>query len=227
MKKQRNLLITMLVLLILLVGAYVLYNTLSKQYAPESNLAAMSGASLPGNVQESEAETDKFTAGETTDQTEAAPESAGESESAEEEKYAAPDFTVYDYEGNAHKLSDYAGKPVVLNFWASWCGPCKSEMPEFDEAYAKYGENINFLIVNLTDGSGETVESARSYIDQNGYTFPVYYDTDVDAAMKYGVSSIPATYFIDADGYLAAYGVGAMDAATLEKGIGMVYTPAE
>jgi len=230
MKKQRNLLLTMLALLVILVGAYLLYNSLSKSYAPESNLTAVSPPADSGNLTENEAETDSYHPSIGTDteespvQPEETAEEAGSDESAEEEKYAAPDFTVYDYDGNPHKLSDYAGKPVVLNFWASWCSPCKSEMPEFDEAYAKYGENVHFLIVNLTDGSGETVESASSYVRDNGYTFPVYYDTDIDAAMQYGVTSIPATYFIDSEGCLAAYGVGAMDGATLEKGIGMVYT---
>ena len=135
---------------------------------------------------------------------------------------AAPDFTVTDREGNEFRLSDFRGKPVVLNFWASWCGPCKSEMPDFQAAYEQYGEDIHFLMVNLTDGGQETVDSASAFIDKQGYTFPVYYDTAISAAMAYGVSSIPVTYFIDANGDLVAYGSGALDAATLEKGIGMI-----
>ena len=136
---------------------------------------------------------------------------------------AAPDFTVVDRDGNSVKLSDFRGKPVVLNFWASWCGPCKSEMPDFQAAFEKYGEDIHFLMINLADGAQETVSSAGGFIDKQGYTFPVYYDTAISAAMAYGVGSIPVTYFIDANGDLVAYGRGALDAATLQKGIDMIY----
>jgi len=142
-----------------------------------------------------------------------------------QESSLAPDFTVYDAQGNAVKLSDFRGKPVVVNFWASWCGPCKSEMPDFQKAYETYGEDIVFMMVNMTDGSGETVESASAFIDKNGYDFPVYFDTASSAAITYGVSSIPATYFIGSDGSGIAYGVGAMDAQTLEKGISMLTNP--
>ena len=137
-------------------------------------------------------------------------------------KQQAPDFTVYDLEGKAHKLSDFRGKPVVLNFWASWCVPCKSEMPDFDEAYARYGQDIHFVMVNLTDGYQETVDSASAFIQSSGYRFPVYYDTDMDAAANYGVSSVPVTYFIDAEGYFVAVGRGALSAEALERGIGML-----
>ena len=130
---------------------------------------------------------------------------------------------MYDEEGNAFRLSDFEGKPVVLNFWASWCGPCKLEMPDFDEAYGKYGEDIHFLMVNMTDGYQENVESAKEFIDDSGYNFPVYYDTDVDAARTYGVYSIPTTYFIDKDGYVIANGRGALDAETLQIGIDYIY----
>ena len=143
-------------------------------------------------------------------------------ETTEEEPSPAPDFTVYDLEGNAHKLSDYQGKPVILNFWASWCGPCKSEMPDIEAAYQEYGEKIHFLIVNLTDGYRETMESASAYIAEQGYTFPVYYDTDSAAAYSYNTSSIPVTYFINAQGNFVAYYRGAMSASILQQGIDML-----
>ena len=135
---------------------------------------------------------------------------------------AAPDFTVYDLDGNAHTLSEFKGKPVILNFWASWCGPCVSEMPEFQEFYDKYGQDIHFVLVNLTDGRQETVESASGFIAEAGYTFPVYFDTDIDAAMKYGVSAVPVSYFIDAEGYFVAWAQGTLSADMLQQGVDML-----
>ena len=135
----------------------------------------------------------------------------------------APDFTVYDLEGNEVKLSDYFGKPVVLNFWASWCGPCKSEMPHFEEKYLEYKDEVTFLMVNMTDNSRETVEIASKFITDAGYTFPVLYDTASSAAYTYGVYSLPTTYFIDAEGHGIAQATGAIDAATLQRGIDMIY----
>ena len=140
----------------------------------------------------------------------------------EEKGSEAPDFTVYDLEGNAHKLSDFRGKPVLLNFWASWCGPCQMEMPDFQKYYESHGDKVNFVIVNLTDGQQETVESASAFIAEKGYTFPVYYDTDIDAAAKYGVSAVPVSYFIDAEGRFVAWAQGAMDADMLQQAMDML-----
>ena len=134
----------------------------------------------------------------------------------------APDFTVYDIDGNEVKLSDYLGTPVVLNFWASWCPPCKAELPDFEEKYLAYGEEVQFLMVNLADGTRETVETASDFIAQEGYTFPVFYDSKSVAAIEYRLRSIPATYFIDADGYIVANAVGMLDADSLQKGIDLI-----
>lgn len=133
-----------------------------------------------------------------------------------------PDFTVYNAAGEEVKLSDFHGKPIILNFWASWCSPCKEEMPEFEKAYKKHGKDIHFLMVNITYGSGETVEKASSFIESKGYTFPVYFDTSGFAASTFNISSIPATFFIDKDGNVATYAVGAIDMTDLEKGIQII-----
>ena len=95
------------------------------------------------------------------------------------------------------------------------------EMPDFDDAYAELGEDVHFLMVNMTSGR-ETLESAASFIEEQGYSFPVYYDTDADAAMTYGVYSLPTTLFIDAEGYGIAQATGAINAETLQRGIDMI-----
>jgi len=137
-------------------------------------------------------------------------------------KNLAPDFTVYDSQGTAVRLSDYRGTPVVLNFWASWCGPCQREMPDFDAVYQQLGEEVQFLMVNVTDGSRETMLTAWEFLADKGYVLPMVYDTQGEAAAAYGVYALPSTYFIDAEGYAIARANGAIDQETLQKGIEMI-----
>lgn len=195
MDKKMRLTWIVLALVLLLVGAGVLYHRLAPEAAPDRLATA-----APTQ--------------EVSQATEEIPEP--------QETPLAPDFTVYDREGNEVRLSDYVGTPVVLNFWASWCGYCKLEMPDFEQAYQELEGSIQFLMVNATDGDQESVESASELIDQEGYTFPVFYDTDQEAVSAYGATSLPVTYFIDKEGHATAYAVGALDADTLRQGIAMI-----
>ncbi|MBR5867854.1 MAG: TlpA family protein disulfide reductase [Clostridia bacterium] len=142
-------------------------------------------------------------------------------ESETEQSQLAPDFTVYDGNGNPVKLSDFRGKPVVINFWASWCYYCKEEMPDFEDAAKTYPQ-VQFLMVNATDGIRETKKRAKAYVAEEGFTFPVVYDTKRDAVKSYRVTSFPTTYFIGADGTVVTGAGGMLDRATLEIGIGMI-----
>lgn len=132
---------------------------------------------------------------------------------------AAPNFRVYDKDGNEVRLSDMKGKPVVINFWATWCPYCVMEMPDFEEAFKTYGKDIHFMMINVTDGFKETSESAKAYVEENKYTFPVYYDTKLSAAMAYSAYSLPCTFFIDADGVLDSHFFGRLPKETLRQGI--------
>ena len=131
----------------------------------------------------------------------------------------APDVTIVDGEGNEVKLSDFRGKGVVLNFWASWCGPCKMEMPHFQAAYEQYGEDVHFLMVNMSSAFGDSRADAAAVLEEGGYTFPVYYDDLSECAYAYGINAIPVTAFIDADGTLVSMKTGAMNAADLDRRI--------
>ena len=133
------------------------------------------------------------------------------------EPTTAPDFTVLDMDGNEVNLSDYFGKPIIINFWATWCGPCKSELPAFDNMYAKYGDDVEFIMLNLTDGSRDTVDKVKQFVSDNSYSFPVYFDTTLEAANSYGAYSIPTTYLIDDEGIPVHSQMGAMSEEQLEQ----------
>jgi thiol-disulfide isomerase/thioredoxin len=177
MNNKKRTILGLVMLVVLLLGAYLIYGAFGNQ--------------------------NNFTAADNQNQ----------------DKIMSIDFTVQDVDGNIIKLSEFYGQPIVLNFWASWCPPCKSEMPEFNQAYNELNGEVVFLMINQTDGNRETVEAGSSYVKDQGFTFPVYYDTKLEAAYIYNVTAIPTTYFIDKEGYIVSQVKGAMSKEILLSNI--------
>ena len=116
-----------------------------------------------------------------------------------------------DLDGNWIELSDFIGEIVVLNFWASWCPPCKAEMPdlnELDQELKASGDTVLFT-VNMTDGQRETEATAREFIEETGYGFTVLLDEQGILAYRYNINAIPQTFILDRDGYVSASIIGA------------------
>lgn len=141
------------------------------------------------------------------------------------ETVAAPDFVLKDQYGNEHRLSDYKGKTVFLNFWATWCGPCQKEMPDVQNLYEKYGENTGELIV-LGVANPKTEEYPRSqdvspeeikaFLDEGGYTYPTVMDESGQAFTQYGITAFPTTFMIDKDGNVYGYVAGMLTESMME-----------
>ena len=129
----------------------------------------------------------------------------------------ASDFKAVDINGNDIRLSDNFGKPLVVNFWATWCGYCVEELPAFEEVYKEKGDSVQFIMVNLTDGKRETLKSATAFLKEQAFTFPAYFDTYGEALTAYSAYTIPLTLFINSDGTIADKHLGALDKNTLES----------
>lgn len=216
---KAGLLALIAVLVIVIAGAAVLYPRLSEQVNAQQAEAA-DQAEAPDQADDAQAEDSAQTTQEPAD---VADDSTADAPAATEapaaagpvQRYMATDFTVYDADGQAVRLSDMRGKPVVVNFFASWCGPCKMEMPYFEECYKEYGDQVIFMMVDLCGYDNDTREAADEMVAAGGYTFPVYYDTDGSAMMAYAIRSMPTTIFVSADGELKGRQTGAMNEATL------------
>ena len=125
----------------------------------------------------------------------------------------APDFTLTDLDGNTVRLSDLLGKVVFLNFWATWCSPCRAEMPDIEALHRKYRDRgVVVLGVDLR----ESESTVRTYLERGGYTWTFLIDTTGRVASAYRVSAIPTSFFIDREGVIRAVVIGGMTASTME-----------
>lgn len=127
------------------------------------------------------------------------------------------DATVYTADGTAVTLSSIAsGKPLVINFWATWCPYCVKEMPDLSDIANEYANKVSFAFVDVTDGQRERLDDAAAWLDENGLSeLPVYYDTSLEAATTWGAHALPLTVVIDANGEVATSATGMIDPTLL------------
>ncbi len=142
------------------------------------------------------------------------------------EEITAPDFTLVDQNGDTHTLSDYKGKVVFLNFWATWCPPCQKEMPDIQALYEKYGKNSEDVIVlgianpksdAYPNAQDKTEEEITQFLTDHEYTYPVVMDVTGDIFNQYAVRSFPTTFMIDAEGNVFGYASGMLTADFMES----------
>lgn len=133
--------------------------------------------------------------------------------------FAAPDFTLKDLNGNTVKLSNFRGKPVYLNFWASWCPPCKAEIPEIQKFYQQNKDKVAVLAVNIT--FNDKVSDVVNLLKTNNANFPVLLDANGNSpvADAYQVYGIPVSFFIDKNGIIRATHVGGMTLDTIQEAL--------
>ena len=120
----------------------------------------------------------------------------------------APDFTLTDLEGRAVRLSDLRGKAVLINFWATWCPPCREEMPQIEAFYTAYRDQVEVLGIAV----GESPEQVRAFLAEHPYSWRFMADTAMSVTDQYRVFAIPTSYFIDAQGIVRGSFMGAMTA---------------
>lgn len=192
-------------------------------------------AESPEETSESEKTADPEKTSETENSSEADSSGSGEADSASEEQQTnqedsgqkdskvipALDFTLKDQFGNTHTLADYKGKTIFLNFWATWCGPCRAELPDIQKLYEKYSEETEEEVVVLgvagpRMGGEKTEEEIREFLEENELTYPVLMDTDWTLFQGYGISSFPTTFMIDRDGNVFGYVAGQLSYDIME-----------
>lgn len=211
--------------LMLLMGVLMLTGTMD---TVSGYFARLSDDPAPGVV----TETVEETAAPAPTASPVPTETADTPEETERELFPAPDFTLYDQYGNLHTLSDYQGQVVFLNFWATWCPPCRAEMPDIEALYEKYTDAPDSGVVILGvafPGLGQETdtEGVKAFLEENGYSYPVVMDTEAELLYNYGITAFPTTFMIAADGTIYGYLTGAMDAETMESIIQQTIDAAE
>ncbi|MDF2512647.1 MAG: hypothetical protein K0S04_2513 [Herbinix sp.] len=197
--------------------------TVNNSNLPDTGNDALKGKDDTGNEAGSDNEANTSNENDTTSET-----SNPNNETEKANKIQAFDFTLTDQYGNEHTLSDYKGKVVFLNFWATWCPPCKKELPDIEALYKEYDlneEDVIFLgITNPSsseypNNSDVSIDEINDFLDENGYTFPVLFDETGEQLRNYSISAFPTTFMIDKEGNIFGYVPGMM---TMEQMKGVI-----
>lgn len=189
-------------ILMVLMGILMITGGMNKVTGYLSGLT--SGGNTSGTAVERQSEEETETEAETETETEA------------ETKIPAIDFTLKDQYGNTHTLSDYKGKTVFLNFWATWCGPCRAEMPDIQKIYETWDQEGEDALVVLgiaapLMGQETSEKEIVRFLEENGYTYPVVMDTTGEIFMSYGITAFPTTFMIDREGNVFGYAAGQLN----------------
>lgn len=219
MNSKKKLIITAAAFVIIIIVAVIAYNTL-KSRTGAGNLNPLGNhaqTETSSDTQKDSAQDDSASGDAQKGDTQ-----SGTPAESETEANPIPEFSMTDANGKTVSISDLFGKPTVINFWSSTCPYCIDEMPYFQEMYETYGEDINFVMLDIIGFNGETEDMGRSFIEEQGYSFPVYYDTQMEATYTLGLRSLPMTLFLDSDGNMTAMANGRIDKETIQKGIDMI-----
>ncbi len=184
--------------------------SVSSDAAAGENDESVSDGNAESEDQEGSADTDEATAESET------------SENAKQNLLPAPEFTLVDQYGKTHSISDYKGKVVFLNFWATWCPPCRAEMPYIQELYEEYSaeEDPDVIILSVAFpnlGDETDVDGIKDFLKQNGYTYPVLMDEGATLQLPYYITAYPTTFIINPDGNVLGYVPGSMTKEIMQQ----------
>jgi cytochrome c-type biogenesis protein len=189
----------------------------SQQSDEEQDEATLTPTEVPVDEDGSTDSTNTTDNADNTNNTDSTDGAVAPTDPAEKEKTPAFDFTLVDQYGNEHTLSDYKGKVVFLNFWATWCPPCKEEMPDIEALYNEYGMNEGDVIIlgvanpasdEYPNNQDVTEDKVIAFLEENEYTFPVVFDKTGEVLSDYYISAFPTTFMIDKEGNIFGYAPG-------------------
>lgn len=199
-------------ILMLIMGVFMFTGKMNSVTEYLSDISSSNQKENQENIQSRESDEEIVSSESDSESKEEAKQGAEKepSDNGEEQLYPAIDFTLKDQYGNTHTLSDYKGKTVFLNFWATWCPPCRAEMPDIQKIYESYKKDEDDSLVILgvagpSQGQEKSKQGVIDFLEENGYTYPVLMDMTGEQFMNYGVYALPTTYMIDKDGNVFGY----------------------